>query len=764
MPLESLPAMTAPRAYLPEQSEGGTAEEFQQVLRGVSFSNTSDAPDYRPEQSRHQRNSQGTVSEHDTASFTINRSNDTISFDGIETLNYTENQAATSLIPNGQIIDVDRSKHFDGGFLQVEFLSGSEATDQLTILEKDGISVSGQDINFALNPDSTVVIGSIDGQLDGSNNTSLKINLNSNANLAASRALLRAIAYHNTSEDPSSGQPDNDRNIRITFNDGGSTSGVAPVDQATAALEGTTELTVAFTSVNDPPELSFDVSGNWQEVNSGDATPIQFLSNISASDVDGEHYNNGFVLIEFTHYNSGDQISLATGNGISSNGASVLYNGVAIASIDSIDDGDGRALKLNFSSDIVDDSLIAIVLGQVSYTSNSNNPTRAGTMNSRQVSISLNDGGNEGDTAGPQTAVVSPIGSNSFNLYGLNDLPSITDLDANHTTTYIQNGTPVVLDSNVVLSDLDLESTTIQSGLHQEALILDGSGDWVEIADSNAIDFTSNFSLEAWFNPSSNGMILNKEDSYEIRYQDGAIEFALYPTSGNWDWVNSGLSCNTNTWSHVALVHSSDNVTIYLNGGTAAGGSQATFTTSPGYRAEIRPSEHALRIGARTNHQNDYEELNGKITDVRLWNLSRSAAEITDNYNKLIDPAQNGLVGYYRFASNASATNSSGFTSKAEDGTYNGNAASSPAEFVSNGNGSNGNNWDGSTLIIGRDNGAGGVSEDANDVLAANSGSNLSFNSGDVLWSNTNVGATPIVAGNSALRSTQCQHKQFKES
>ena len=137
--------------------------------------------------------------------------------------------------------------------------------------------------------------------------------------------------------------------------------------------------------------------------------------------------------------------------------------------------------------------------------------------------------------------------------------------------------------------------------------------------------------------------------------------------------------------------------------------------------------EHALRIGARTNHQNDYEELNGKITDVWLWNLSRSAAAIAENYNKLIDPAQNGLVGYYRFASNASANNSSGFTSKAEDGTYNGNATSSPAEFVSNGNGSDGNNWDGSTLIIGRDNGAGGVSEDANDVLAANSGGNLSF-------------------------------------
>ena len=98
-------------------------------------------------------------------------------------------------------------------------------------------------------------------------------------------------------------------------------------------------------------------------------------------------------------------------------------------------------------------------------------------------------------------------------------------------------------------------------------------------------------------------------------------------------------------------------------------------------------------------------------------------------------------MGYYRFASDASATNSSGFTSKAEDGTYNGNATSGVADFILNGGGSNGNNWNGSTLIIGRDNGAGGISEDANDVLAANSGSNLSFNSGDVLWSNTTIGS-----------------------
>ena len=368
-------------------------------------------------------------------------------------------------------------------------------------------------------------------------------------------------------------------------------------------------------------------------------------------------------------------------------------------------------------------------------------------MPTREVTISLNDGGNEGDSAGAQTRAVSPNGSNTFQLVGVNDPPSLIRLDENHTTAYIQNGTPVVIDSDAILSDLDLEATTEQTGLHPQALVLDGSGDWAEINDSDVIDFTSNFSIEAWFNPSSNGMILNKEDSYEIRYQNGAIEFALYPTSGNWEWVNSGLSCDTDTWSHVAMVHSSDSVTIYLNGGNAAGGSQATFSTSPGYRNEIRPSEHALRIGARTNQGSNYEALTGKITDVRLWNVSRSDAEIAQNYNGLIEPASTGLVGWYRFNESNAAINSSINSTKAADGIYTGNATAGEAVFSLSTDGTSGDNWDGSTLIIGRDNGNWGISENANDVLAAKAGSSLSFSNGSLIYSSSTIGTYTNNAG-----------------
>ena len=129
----------------------------------------------------------------------------------------------------------------------------------------------------------------------------------------------------------------------------------------------------------------------------------------------------------------------------------------------------------------------------------------------------------------------------------------------------------------------------------------------------------------------------------------------------------------------------------------------------------------------------------GKITDVRLWDVSRSVAEIAANYNTVINPGSANLVGWYRFNDSNAAINSSTNATKSADGTYTGNASQGNAEFSLSNSGSSGDNWDGSTLIIGRDD-AGGISEDANDQLAAKAGSSLSLSNGALSWSNTEVG------------------------
>ena len=94
------------------------------------------------------------------------------------------------------------------------------------------------------------------------------------------------------------------------------------------------------------------------------------------------------------------------------------------------------------------------------------------------------------------------------------------------------------------------------------------------------------------------------------------------------------------------MVHSNDSVTIYLNGGNAARWQSGDIQHIAWISNEIRPSEHALRIGARTNQGSNYEALTGKITDVRLWNVSRSDAEIAANYNtSLSQPARTWWAG-----------------------------------------------------------------------------------------------------------------------
>ena len=136
--------------------------------------------------------------------------------------NHSENETAKAIAPAGEIVDVDSSSHFGSGFIKVESLAAVK--QRSTHHSRKSASVASS--SFMLNDDSTVVIGSIDGTLNGINNTALQVNLNNNATWL--RAACCAFAYHNTSDDRSSVDADNNCSIRITVNDGGSTSELIP--------------------------------------------------------------------------------------------------------------------------------------------------------------------------------------------------------------------------------------------------------------------------------------------------------------------------------------------------------------------------------------------------------------------------------------------------------------------------------------------------------------------------------------------------------
>jgi hypothetical protein len=197
------------------------------------------------------------------------------------------------------------------------------------------------------------------------------------------------------------------------------------------------------------------------------------------------------------------------------------------------------------------------------------------------------------------------------------------------------------------------------------AILFDGLDDFVRIPDAPHLDGMTSLTIEAWFcplNPQGVNPIVWKSDGGDI-YTDRSYELQL-PNSHNQAYVSffsgtSGwteLSKNemqlmTNQWIHVATTYDSINgiAQLYMNGQLAvsvnsqAGGSPISEA--------IRNSNQDLFLGAAFGY---YLEGGGTFTyglldEVRMWNYARSESQITQNFNRLVNPAENGLIGYWNF-------------------------------------------------------------------------------------------------------------------
>ena len=151
-------------------------------------------------------------------------------------------------------------------------------------------------------------------------------------------------------------------------------------------------------------------------------------------------------------------------------------------------------------------------------------------------------------------------------------------------------------------------------------LRFDGVDDYVQIGDHPLLRGGTTLTMEAWINPAGPqfGMILNKENAYEIaRTADGFIWWAFWNTT-TWEWINTGVRVPENTWSHIAITYEVGNVKTYLNG-------TLMHTRSFGSGA-ITPTSTSFRIGTRELGGSFFW---GAIDEVRIWNTARSAADIT---------------------------------------------------------------------------------------------------------------------------------------
>lgn len=199
---------------------------------------------------------------------------------------------------------------------------------------------------------------------------------------------------------------------------------------------------------------------------------------------------------------------------------------------------------------------------------------------------------------------------------------------------------------------------------HYPSLSFDGVNDYVYIPNSNAFDISNNLTIEAWIKPntvSGQHMIVSKQwcggdqNGYYFTIIDGQLR---------WYWDNDGSCSNgaggyesdasvvvANQWQHVAVVHTSTSVQLYLNGQLIDGHKYGGSYTS------ININTEGIRIGAYKSTGGGLNNFfKGEIDDVRIWSESRTGNEIAQYMNTELKGFETNLSAYYSFNNSTNQT------------------------------------------------------------------------------------------------------------
>jgi len=162
------------------------------------------------------------------------------------------------------------------------------------------------------------------------------------------------------------------------------------------------------------------------------------------------------------------------------------------------------------------------------------------------------------------------------------------------------------------------------------ALDFDGTGDYVEIANTTDLQLTSDFTVEAWVRadnwPSGVMVILRKGSVDSINYllrkdEDNLPSFQVKSTTTDSNFaLGSATDWGSDEWHYVVGTWEGDSVKIYVDG-ALAGSDEASGT--PLVDSEV------LHIGDNTTGSAEWE---GLIDEVRITARALTATEIADNY------------------------------------------------------------------------------------------------------------------------------------
>jgi len=169
------------------------------------------------------------------------------------------------------------------------------------------------------------------------------------------------------------------------------------------------------------------------------------------------------------------------------------------------------------------------------------------------------------------------------------------------------------------------------------------------VPDHSDLDLRNTWTLEAWVYPRAPGDGIDQDliskwdgvtDAAYILQIDGATgKLRLVTNNGiTQSIILSNAVLQNNVWRHVAATFSNGTAKLYLNG--------ALDRTVSGVLTPIN-STQPLAFGREGNYSGG--TLNGRLDEVRLWKVVRSATNIANWRKRRLAGTESGLVGYWRF-------------------------------------------------------------------------------------------------------------------
>jgi len=282
------------------------------------------------------------------------------------------------------------------------------------------------------------------------------------------------------------------------------------------------------------------------------------------------------------------------------------------------------------------------------------------------------------------------IGADAGNFIGVFSTPTSTNTPtathtstATHTPTPTPNPTCIPPASGKVLWHKAEGDTTDSSGNNNNGTLQNGaafaagkvgqaysfnagSGAYVGVPDSASLDVTTQFTLDAWINPSSlmqdgqTGGIISKvggaagDNGYQFIITGNNAQLRCIFNAQGEPWPLNSLLVTVpggvplNTWSHAACTYDNADIKIYFNGALIG-------TQNVGPKTVVN-SAAPLRISSDENNNVDFD---GKIDEPEVYNRALSATEIAAIFNAGgsgqcgCTPSASGMFAWYKGEGNA---------------------------------------------------------------------------------------------------------------